>query len=288
MIRSMTAFASAEQSSHGYKFAWELRTVNHRYLDLSARLPENFRQLEPELRRVVSKYVKRGKLECALHCQKDQQTLAEIQIDHARVRELARVSQLIGNEFDHMQPISALDVLAWPGVQQQQAEDREALQAVALELLDQTLRQLVEAREREGEQLLGLIEDRCDRIQVQVVAARSRLPQVLAAVRERITQKINDLVADPDQERIEQELVMLAQKMDVDEEMDRLDGHVQEVRRVLRQSEPVGRRLDFLMQEMTRESNTLGSKSADKETTAISIELKVLIEQMREQIQNIE
>lgn len=272
----------------GYKLSWEVRSVNHRYLDLSARLPENLRQLEPELRQLVSKYVKRGKLECSLRCEKDQQVLAAIQINMDRVQSLVEATQTIASRFSSTQPVSPLEVLSWPGVQQEQAEDREALQAQALTLLESTLARLVEAREREGAQLMGLIEDRCARIEAQVSAARTRLPEVLAAVREKITGKVNDLIADPDQDRIEQELVMLAQKLDVDEEMDRLNGHVQEVRRVLQQKEPIGRRLDFLMQEMTREANTLGSKSVDKATTAISIELKVLVEQMREQIQNIE
>ena len=288
MIRSMTAFASCEDTVAGFRISWEMRSVNHRYLDLSARLPDDLRGIEPQLRKRVGAHLKRGKLECALHCQPDQHQQQPIQVNMDRVRELLKAVQQVEVELGASQALKALEVLNYPGVQEEPPEDSDTLKQAVLKLLEQTVLQMVAAREREGEQIQGLIEDRCQRIQEQVELARQRLPEVLQAVREKITLKIQDLVANPDQDRIEQELVLLAQKMDVDEEMDRLDGHVQEVRRVLAQREPVGRRLDFLMQEMTREANTLGSKSVDKQTTAISIELKVLIEQMREQIQNVE
>lgn len=288
MIRSMTAFASSEASQQGYRIGWEVRSVNHRYLDLSLRLPDAMRGIEADIRGRVAKVLRRGKVECTLSYQRDQQQQPQIEMNMDVVQALAVATKQIEDAFEQTRPVTALEILSWPGVQKEQTNDQTWLQEQAMQLLDQALTQMLEAREREGAKLKELIEERCERIQVQVQAARDRMPLVIQAVRERITTKVNELIADPDQERIEQELVMLAQKMDVDEEMDRLTTHVQEVRRALRQNEPVGRRLDFLMQELTREANTLGSKSNDQTTTAISIELKVLIEQMREQVQNIE
>ncbi|MDF1689416.1 MAG: YicC family protein [Cycloclasticus sp.] len=288
MIRSMTAFASCEMDVEGYTLIWEVRTVNHRYLDISPRLPEIFRSIEPSVREVVGKHLKRGKVDCNLFYRKQKQGEEAIEVNEARLNQLLKVASNIEMNMSQFQAISALDVLRWPGVQSEVREDLEPVYEGAILLLNQALEQLVESREREGADILDMVESRCELIQEQIQVAKTRLPEVQAQIREKLEKKINDLLEEPEQARLEQELVYFLQKMDVEEELDRLESHVKEVRRVLSQTEPVGRRLDFLMQELNREANTLGSKSADIQTTNVSVELKVLIEQMREQIQNIE
>ena len=288
MIRSMTAFASCEMDVEGYTLIWEVRTVNHRYLDISPRLPEIFRSTEPSVREVVGKHLKRGKVDCNLFYRKQKQGEEAIEVNEARLNQLLKVASNIEMNMSQFQAISALDVLRWPGVQSEVREDLEPVHEGAILLLNQALEQLVESREREGADILDMVESRCKLIQEQIQVAKTRLPEVQAQLREKLEKKINDLLEEPEQARLEQELVYFLQKMDVEEELDRLESHVKEVRRVLSQTEPVGRRLDFLMQELNREANTLGSKSADIQTTNVSVELKVLIEQMREQIQNIE
>ncbi|MBV1913028.1 MAG: YicC family protein [Cycloclasticus sp.] len=288
MIRSMTAFASCEMDVEGYTLIWEVRTVNHRYLDISPRLPEIFRSTEPSVREVVGKHLKRGKVDCNLFYRKQKQGEEAIEVNEARLNQLLKVASNIEMNMSQFQAISALDVLRWPGVQSEVREDLEPVYEGAILLLNQALEQLVESREREGADILDMVESRCKLIQEQIQVAKTRLPEVQAQIREKLEKKINDLLEEPEQARLEQELVYFLQKMDVEEELDRLESHVKEVRRVLSQTEPVGRRLDFLMQELNREANTLGSKSADIQTTNVSVELKVLIEQMREQIQNIE
>ncbi|PCI19885.1 MAG: YicC family protein [Piscirickettsiaceae bacterium] len=288
MIRSMTAFSSCEVQIENYTLIWEIRTVNHRYLDISPRLPEIFRSLEPSVREAVGKYLKRGKVDCNLFYRKEKQAEEAIEINEARVTELLKATARIEGGMEQFQPISALDILRWPGIQSEIKEDVEPIQAQALVLLNEALSQLVVAREREGEQITLMIEERCGQILQQVSLAKQRLPELKGLLREKLQQKISELLEQLDNSRLEQELVYYLQKMDVEEEIDRLDVHVNEVRRILTQTKPVGRKLDFLMQELNREANTLGSKSVDIQTTNISVELKVLIEQMREQIQNIE
>ncbi len=288
MINSMTAFASCEVDVEGYTLIWEVRSVNHRYLDVSPRLPEIFRSIEPSVREAVGKYLKRGKVDCNLFYRKQKQGEEAIEINEARLNQLLMAASKIENNMDQAQSLSALDILRWPGVQSEVREDLEPINEGAIALLNETLEQLVESREREGGDILEMVESRCKLIQEQMSIAKTRLPEVQAQLREKLEKKINDLLDEPEQARLEQELVYFLQKMDVEEELDRLESHVKEVRRVLNQAEPVGRRLDFLMQELNREANTLGSKSADIQTTNVSVELKVLIEQMREQIQNIE
>ena len=288
MINSMTAFASCELDVEGYTLIWEVRSVNHRYLDISPRLPEIFRSIEPSVREAVGKYLKRGKIDCNLFYRKQKQGEEAIEVNEARLNQLLVAASKIENKMDQAQSLSALDILRWPGVQSEVREDLEPVHEGAIALLNKTLKQLVESREREGGDILEMVESRCKLIQEQMSIAKTRLPEVQAQLREKLEKKINDLLDEPEQARLEQELVYFLQKMDVEEELDRLESHVKEVRRVLNQAEPVGRRLDFLMQELNREANTLGSKSADIQTTNVSVELKVLIEQMREQIQNIE
>ena len=288
MIRSMTSFASCEAEIGSYTIIWEVRSVNHRYLDVSSRLPEAFRAIEPLVREAVSKHLKRGKIECNLSYKKDKQGEQAIEINEERLNQLLNAASKIETGMNHFQAMSPLDILRWPGIQAEFKEDMEPIHQAAIELLNNALKQLIESREREGANITDMVTSRCELIHEQMVLAKQRLPEVQRLLREKLEKKIDDLLAEPEQARLEQELVYFLQKMDVEEELDRLDSHVKEVRRILEQDEPVGRRLDFLMQELNREANTLGSKSADLQTTNVSVELKVLIEQMREQIQNIE
>ncbi|MBS1211710.1 MAG: hypothetical protein H6R26_326 [Proteobacteria bacterium] len=285
----MTAFASTERQAGDWLLSWEIRSVNHRYLDIALRLPELFRFLESEARGRISAFLKRGRLDVSLTVKRVGQQAYGIPVDldlvHALLAAATRVESISERE---LAPFSALDVLRWPGVLNETELDRDSLGPGALSLLDETLTQVVEAREVEGRQLVGFIGTRCQQMREHVLNVRQRMPEVLAAMRQKILSRLAELAAKPDVERIEQEMVYLAQKWDVEEELDRLDSHLRELERALEQTEPAGRRLDFLLQEMNREANTLGSKSVDAETTRASVALKVLIEQIREQVQNVE
>ncbi len=288
MIRSMTAFAGNEAEIGNLTLSCELRTVNHRYCDVTFKLPDRLRFVESDLRTLIAARIKRGKVECIINCKKQAKEGQNLTINRDAVAALLAAANEIEQQMLAPLSFSALEVLAFPGIQQESDNDREQLKLGVLSLVDQALAQLLEVREREGVQLGELIAERCLKMQEFVVAAGKRMPEVLLQVRNKLKDRITELVAEPDFDRLEQELVFLAQKLDISEELDRLETHIAEVLRVLKQKEPVGRRLDFLMQELNREANTLGSKSADKEMTQIAIELKVLIEQMREQIQNVE
>ncbi|OQW76951.1 MAG: YicC family protein [Proteobacteria bacterium ST_bin11] len=287
MIRSMTAFADGDISADNLTILCELRSVNHRYSDVSVKLPERLRFVEADARRLIAEKLKRGKIECALSYKK-QASDNSFNINREIVEKLLMATAGVEALMSNPQPFSALEVLAFPGVQQETETDKEALREKVVKLLESTLDKMLETRAREGAQLAQLLEDRCQKINLLVEAAHKRMPDVLHNLRSKLTSRVLEMVAEPNFDRLEQELVLLAQKLDVAEELDRLETHVAEVQRTLKQPEPTGRRLDFLMQEMNREANTLGSKSADREMTQISIDLKVLIEQMREQIQNIE
>jgi uncharacterized protein (TIGR00255 family) len=284
----MTAFAGNETEIGDLTLSCELRTVNHRYCDISLRLPDRLRFVEAELRTAIAAKISRGKVECSLSYKKQAKTGSSFTINTDAVSALLAAANAIEEQMLAPLSFSALDVLAFPGIQQEPDLDKEQLNLGIATLVDQTLVQLLEAREREGAQLKLLIEERCAKMLGFVVAAGKRMPEVLLLIRNKLKDRITELVAEPDFDRLEQELVLLAQKLDITEELDRLETHITEVLRVLKQKDPIGRRLDFLMQELNREANTLGSKSADKEMTQIAIELKVLIEQMREQVQNIE
>jgi uncharacterized protein (TIGR00255 family) len=283
----MTAFAAKEAEFNNLALSCELRSVNHRYLDISIKLPERLRFAEADLRALISAKISRGKIECALNLKK-QANRQNFTVDHDAVTALIAATRLIEGQMHAAMSFSALDVLAFPGVQQESELDKSELSLGINKLVVATIAQLTEAREREGGQLKCLIEERCLKIQGYIASANQRLPEVLVTLRKKLTDRITELVTQPDFDRLEQELVYLTQKLDISEELDRLTAHAIEVQRVLGQAEPVGRRLDFLMQELNREANTLGSKSMDKGMTQISIEMKVLIEQMREQVQNIE
>ena len=288
MIRSMTAFARASSEQAGAELTWELRSVNHRYLEAFVRLPEELRAMEPLVRERVTARLGRGKLECVLRCSWAPEQATVLEIDKPRLKAVLDACREIETRSSEATSPGVMELLRWPGVVREPEPDTGAAQQHALELLDEALNELVATREREGEQIKGLLGVRLEGIDTQVAKARARLPEVQQKMRTKMETKLADLAAKADNDRLEQELVILAQKLDIDEELDRLDGHVAETRRVLERDEPVGRRLDFLMQEFNREANTLGSKSADGETTAVSVELKVLIEQMREQVQNVE
>ena len=284
----MTAYAGSEASIGDLTLNCELRTVNHRYCDITLKLPEHFRFLEADIRAMLTAKINRGKIECALSYKKQAKNTQLFNINIDAVTALLNATNQIEEQMQAALSFSALEVLAFPGIQQEPESDKTQLNEGVAHLIKQTLAQLLLVREREGAQLKILIEERCLKMQDFVAQASLRMPQVLQLIRTKITDRVTELVTMPDFDRLEQELVYLTQKLDITEELDRLNTHITEVLRVLNSNEPIGRRLDFLMQELNREANTLGSKSTDTEMTQISIELKVLIEQVREQIQNIE
>jgi uncharacterized protein (TIGR00255 family) len=284
----MTAFARQESQGAWGNLVIELRSVNSRYLETTLRMPEDLRSLEHQLRERIGQALNRGKVECNLRHQPPADIPGEIVINHELAARIAHATREIDAALYNPAPINGLEVLRWPGVMQLPVTDPEQLKTAAVELLDAALRELTAQREREGAQLKEIILQRCTAMDGVIAGVKERLPQVMAAMRERLRSRLAELQVEADPGRLEQEMVIQAQRLDVDEEVDRLTTHLAEVRRVLDQDQPVGRRLDFLMQELNREANTLGSKSADTETTRASVDLKVLIEQMREQIQNIE
>jgi uncharacterized protein (TIGR00255 family) len=288
MIRSMTAYAGIEARIGDSTLNCELRSVNHRYCDITLKIPDHLRFIEADIRSIIAAKINRGKIDCTLSVKKQAKEGLSFNINMDSVIALLAATDQIEEKMQASLSFSALDVLAFPGIQQEPATNKSHLNEEITHLVKQTLNQFLEVREREGAQLKILIEDRCIKMQSFVAIASKRMPEVLLLIRNKLTDRITELVAQPDFDRLEQELVILAQKLDITEELDRLDTHITEVLRVLTEKDPVGRRLDFLMQELNREANTLGSKSTDKEMTQIAIELKVLIEQMREQIQNIE
>jgi uncharacterized protein (TIGR00255 family) len=287
MPSSMTAFARHSIECHWGTAAWEIRSVNHRYLETGFRMPETVRDLEATLRELTRKHLQRGKVDCTLQLNIAKQS-GEVAINQPLAEQYITASEQLARLMADPAKISPLDILRWPGVLSEPEIDREELKNTLLRLFEETLDQLVEGRRREGGKLGELVEQRLDGIAVQLATVRSRLPELLAAQRQKLIDRLREVSTDLDQNRLEQELVLIAQRADVDEELDRLDTHLGEIRRVLQRQEPIGRRLDFLMQELNREANTLSSKSIATDTTNAAIELKVLIEQMREQIQNIE
>lgn len=289
MLRSMTAFARTDLRQEWGSLTWEIRSVNHRYLEPQFRLPESLKELEPELRELLRNSIKRGKLECNLKFQPEAQAASgALHLNLELAQDMNRVLNQINRLLDNPAHINAFDILQWPGVLQVEETDLEPVKEEALRLFEEALDRLIEIREREGQHLRPLIEDRLDQIVKIVAQVRDLLPEILQRQREAILARFEELQIELDPNRLEQEMVLLAQKADVAEELDRLDAHVKEVRATLNSRDAVGRRLDFLMQELNREANTLSSKSIVTETTRSAVDLKVLIEQMREQIQNIE
>jgi uncharacterized protein (TIGR00255 family) len=288
MIKSMTAFARETQSGDLGELAWELRSVNHRFLEPHIRLPEELRALETAVRERLAARLQRGKVDCGLRYVPAVGAVGSLRVNRPFVTQLIAAAAEVGELLGQPSEPDALDLLRWPGALVEQERDLDAVSTAALTLLDRAIDTLLATRAREGERLAVLLRERCDRLQESVARVRVRMPLVMEGVRRRLADRLTELKAELDPQRIEQEMALLAARLDVDEEMDRLEAHVAEVRDVLRRNEPVGRRLDFLMQELNREANTLGSKSADVETTREAVEMKVLIEQMREQVQNLE
>ena len=288
MIKSMTAFARYQTTETFGTLIWELRSVNHRYLDIHLRLPDELRGLEGRYREILNASLSRGKLECCLRYQAEAAVEGGIEVNQDFAKSVVRACEQVNAMLHQSSGMNVVDILKWPGVVKESTQDMKPVAEASEALLKQALGELVSNREREGERLKDLIVQRCVAVAGIVMQVREQMPDIRDNHRQKILSRFDELKAEPDMDRLEQELVYLAQKMDVDEELDRLDAHVKELNDVLDRDEAVGRRLDFLMQELNREANTLGSKSADIRMTQASVELKVLIEQMREQIQNIE
>lgn len=288
MIASMTGFARREITGAWGTLVCELRSVNHRFLEAGFRLPDELRATEGELRARLTKQLRRGKVDCSVSYRRPQGADSAPQIDSAALQRLLAAVHVVSGSLPQGVSVNALDVLRWPGVLHEDSTRGDELLAAAREVFAETLDELLAARAREGERLRELLEQRCTGLETLVLSVRARLPEVQARVRTRLNERVAELTASPDHERLEQELAIILQRLDVDEELERLTGHISEVRRVIAGNEPAGRRLDFLMQELNREANTLSSKSQDLETTRSAVDMKVLIEQMREQVQNIE
>ena len=288
MTNSMTAFARAEYQTNAYDMVWELRSVNHRYLEQFIRMPEELRQFETAVREQIGKALSRGKVEANLRFHVLDAQSESLTLNVPLLDRVGKALRQVSLHIPDVKSPTSIEVLRWPGVVIAPAQDNEQLQQDVMALLNAALEQLSETRAREGARLAALIQERVTLCRGQVSQARTRMPQVLDAMRSKLRERLAELLVQIDSERVEQEIALQAQRLDVDEELDRLATHLDEIERVLSSNQAIGRRLDFLMQELNREANTLASKSADKDMTAIAVELKVLIEQMREQIQNIE
>jgi uncharacterized protein (TIGR00255 family) len=289
MIRSMTSFARQASQHDWGSLIWEIRSVNHRYLEPSFKLPESMRRLENDLREKLRSTLSRGKVECSLRIQfQAGGGSAQLSINNELLKQLINAGETVQKQLQEPSALNPLQLLQWPGIMSEPETDSDLICEQALALFQVTLEQLVESREREGAALKQFIEQRLDTIGHITEAVKQQLPLILQAQRQKLQERLEELKTELNPDRLEQEMVILAQKADVDEELDRLGAHLEEVRRVLNKGGACGRRLDFLMQELNREANTLSSKSIVSDTTQAAVELKVLIEQMREQIQNIE
>jgi uncharacterized protein (TIGR00255 family) len=286
-MHSMTAFARCESNESWGSLVWELRSVNHRYLEPGFRLPDTFRFLESSLREQLRKQLTRGKVDCTLQFQPALNREA-LTIDAELANRYVQAAETINALLGAPAPLSAADFLFRPGVLCESGPDRETVTAVALELFAEALKEMDAVRAREGAALAVFMQERLQNMREQAAIVRAALPEILAAQKQKLRDRLSELQGELNQDRIEQELVHLAQRCDVDEELDRLDTHITEVERILKSKGSVGRKLDFLMQELNREANTLSSKSISTATTQAAVELKVLIEQVREQVQNIE
>jgi uncharacterized protein (TIGR00255 family) len=288
MIVSMTGFAAVAADLPGVALAVELRSVNHRYLDLQIRLPDELRAQESVLRERIGAELKRGKVECRVSLNRTAPGAAALAVDTDRVKQLARAASDVARQVEGAIPLSVAEILRWPGVLAEPTVPPEELALRVQALVGAALLELGASRAREGAKLAQALEERCAAIEVQIERVAPRIPAIHAAYVDKLSARLREAGLDPDQDRLKQELALFATKVDVAEEMQRLATHVAEVRRVLGAGGSAGKRLDFLMQELHREANTLGSKSVDAELSQASLELKVLIEQMREQVQNLE
>ena len=284
----MTGFARESSEAEIGTLTWEIRAVNHRYLDVQFKLPEELRPKEQAFRQQASESLGRGKVECALFFRRAFNEDTEMRVDTSLVELIGHRISDMTVKLPNVAAVNPIEILRWPGVVQQAEIDVEPLFAEASQLLATALASINDMRASEGARIADMLESRCADIERIAVEVRARMPEVLEATRAKQKERIAALDVEADPERLEVELALVATKIDVDEELDRLESHLVEIREALRSKKPVGRRLDFLMQELNREANTLGSKSADKQTTKAAVDLKVLIEQLREQIQNVE
>lgn len=294
MVASMTGFARteithepADDNSTGGAFVWEMRSVNHRYLDIHMRIPDDFRALEPAIREAIGAKLKRGKVEVSLRFNPLVATSNTLNINEELLGQLLSASVNLKTRLTDAD-IQVVDLLRWPGVLDEPRKDLAALRKTALKGLTQGIDELVDTRHREGERIKAVLVERCEKMTGEIATVKAAVPEIKTRVRERLQTKLDELNVDVDQGRLEQELVLQAQRLDVDEEVDRLTCHIQEINDVLDRKEPIGRRLDFLMQECNREANTIASKAQGLDVTNAAVELKVLLEQLREQIQNVE
>ncbi len=288
MISSMTAFAREEYRGDLGNMSWEIRSVNHRYQEVYLRLPEELRVLETAVRELLNSRLSRGKLDVTLKFKPGENAETPLRINQRLVEQILVAEQDLADRYPLDNALDTRDLLRWPGVLEEQEQDYTPVKQQAMQLLETAVDSLIDNRLREGERLGEIILQRCRSLHTEVNRVRELMPEVLDGVRNRIRERLTEVMEELDEARVEQEMVLLVQRLDVDEEMDRLETHLDEVARVLEADEPIGRRLDFLMQELNRESNTLTSKSNNVEITRSAVEMKVLIEQMREQIQNIE
>jgi len=284
----MTGFSRCSSEQSTGSLVWELRSVNHRYLDVVVKLPEELRGLETNVRQRLAEHINRGKIECHLRYKSTESQQTEILVNEEYAAAILKACQKIGKKLHQPSEMNLLELLRWPGVVREPEKDLTPVMSAALSLFDNTLNDLCESKKSEGQRLQKMLEERCAAMKVIVEDERKRRPDIINKTREKLLSRVKELSIEHDKDRFEQEIAYIAQKMDVDEELDRLESHFIEIEKIFKRNESIGRRLDFIMQELNREANTLGSKSTDIETTQASVELKVLIEQMREQVQNIE
>jgi uncharacterized protein (TIGR00255 family) len=288
MIKSMTGYARVERAGEFGRISWEMRSVNHRYLDVQFKVPEEFRVLEGELRAVAGAKLSRGKVECALRYQRELAANDQIELDFNRIRQLRQALDVLNTEFGATTAPEPVRLLTFPGVVREERADFAPLLAEARTLFDEALDEFTAFRVSEGERLAQYLIERCDSMLVLVTQLRQRYPFVRDQWLERMRARCSDLGVEVEPQRLAQEVALASQRLDIEEEMSRLESHVKEVRQAFSRADAVGRRLDFLMQELNREANTTSSKSQDAEMTRCAVDLKVIIEQMREQVQNIE
>ncbi|MFC1236793.1 YicC/YloC family endoribonuclease [Vibrio sp. F74] len=288
MIYSMTAYSRKEVKGDWGSAVWEIRSVNQRYLETYFRLPEQFRGLEPILRERFRKRLARGKVECHLRFEANPDAKGELSINETLAKQVINAANQVSNLIGESNRINPFQVMQWPGVMETPEQDMDTIKKDLLAAFDEGVSEFIEARGREGTNMKDLITTRLDAITDEAIKVRDRMPEIIEWQRERLIKKFEEAKIELDATRVEQELIMLAQKVDVAEEIDRLDSHVKETNNILKKGGACGRKLDFMMQEFNREANTLASKSISTDITASGVELKVLIEQMREQIQNIE
>ena len=284
----MTAYGRVENSEGQNSISCEIRSVNHRYSEISIRLPEELRPLEQKIRDHISGKIKRGKIECNIRIEKHNAYDEALSINQDLLKNIIEASKRINSDLSTSAPLDSLDLLRWPGVLEKSTLDAEEIGKLLFPLVNEAIDIVIDTRQREGEKIKKMLTDRCTKIKEIINNVQKQIPDILKNYRKKLTQRVQEISDEIDNDRLEQELLFLSQKADIEEEIDRLGAHVDEVVRVIDRKEPIGRRLDFLMQEMNRESNTLGSKSNHIYTSNASVELKVVIEQMREQIQNIE